>query len=149
MWSSKIKDTVTEKEFKFLQKLVKRKYENFIAKEFEDRNVEEVIKWKIEKAINPDRYSNEAKVMGLNWSVKMPDFYKFIKDSYLNNQLSYSDWDTFEVVKYDQVRSDHGPVTSSSFSTYYYFDIEVKFKGKKFKYEDVRGGSTYYSGGWN
>lgn len=144
--SRKLKESLTDEEYKFLQDLVLPKYIKVLERYLTDNLIEKTIKK--EAAYYADRNSDELKVLNMNLQRHFSDFFNFIKTKLLNDEMRKADWSSFNVeTKY--ISAEHGPVVSSSFSTTYYYDVEIKISGRTFKYKKVPLGSDYYSGGWN
>lgn len=145
MTDYKIPDTLTPKELEKVQAVVRPKYEKFIAAELTDEKIEKAFKWVISRRV--DQYSNEGKFLDVKMK-DMPDLLRFVKDKMIDTGIGRKDWESFSVdMKFK--RSENSAVVSSSFSTYYYYDITVKFAGRTFKGSDILVGSNYYSGGWS
>lgn len=146
-YASELKDKLTEEEYAFIQKITKPAYEELIKKQLTDKNFEEVILFEFKDCIHTKENDDiEQFLKGISLQNDMPDFFEFIKEKILNNKKV--DWKSLKV-KLKYVSSKNSDVVSSSFSTYYYYDVDVDFMDKKFHKENVRLGSSHYSGGWN
>lgn len=141
--------TLTPEEMAFLKKISKPKYQAFVDKYLSDDMINQMIKWRFVD-LNPERNYNDNSQFskGIDILKDMPDLFKFMKNEILTKQIYSKDWDSLEV-KLRMKDSKHSAVVSSSFSTTYYYDIDLKFMGKTFKAQDVALSSSYYSGGWN
>lgn len=150
MTEYEIKEKLTADELKFLQKLVKSKYEALIQRELSDDKIAAAFAESLKTNCGGYNVDNNTKNFIENIRIKndMPKFFDFVKKEMLGDGIGYTNWKSFEV-KTKYVSSDNSAVHSSSFSTYYYYDVDISFMGKKFSEKKVRLGSTYYSGGWD
>jgi len=132
-----------QEERAFLQKSTKKKFERVI-KGIDDKLFKDAINREV--GIWHDKNSDEANVAA-NIG-RMPELFAYMKELMTEGQAGRDVWKKF-TAKTKMTKSDHSSVVASSFSTYYYYDVDVKFNGKSFKFKDVQLGSSYYSGGWN
>ena len=145
-----IKDKLSPEELQFLQKVVKPKYESFIKSKLTDEFINKVISREWYIVYTPEnKHDDTAQFLkGINLIKDMPDLFEFIKEALLNEKIKTSDWETLSA-KCKMTYSKHSAVVSSSFSTTYYYDVDVTFMGKHFSAKNVALSSSYYSGGWN
>jgi len=141
--SWELHDTLPAAEIQYIQKAVKPEYEMAI-KMINDGVYYDAINEEI--GIFKDKNSDEVRVAK---NIKrMPELFEFIKQKINDDGILTKDWKSF-VAKKTMTKSEHSDVVSSSFSTSYYYDVEVKFLGRTFNFKDVILGSSYYSGGWD
>lgn len=140
-----IYDELTDDEVAYIWKFSKPYIERFISNNFTDNQIESYIKYEVG---NTNKDSDQYRMSGMSWTqdgLKKP--FEYIKKLILSGK--YIDWDKFKVIKLEFLDSEHSDVVSSSFSTTYYYTAEIKIENKTFKLPKFRGGSTYFSGGWN
>lgn len=148
-YGSEIQKTLAPDEIQFLQKICKPKYETAFKRYLSDEAIANMIKWRWAHDYPENKYSDESQfVKGINLIKDMPELFKFMKNEILTKQIYSKDWESLNV-KLKMTDSKHSAVVSSSFSTTYYYDIEVEFMGKKFTAKNIALSSSYYSGGWN
>ena len=138
----KIKDTLTQDELQFVQKSLNKKYIKVLGY-LNDGTIRRYIK---EKISDNTEYTDNMKI--INALSKMPELFEFIKQEVLNETITREDWKSFNGVL-SNISTENISVVSSSFSTTYYYDVDVNFKGKKFTFKKVQISSAYTSGGWN
>ena len=142
-----IVDTLTADELIIIQNAIRPKYEKFIIYYLSDKRIEELIKSNIRELRSKSDGINH--LLDINIPRTLPEFFNLIKEELTNgNGISWDEWQNLKV-KEKFSKSDHSEVVSSSFSTYYYYDLEITMLGKTFTYKDVQVSSDYYSGGWD
>lgn len=145
----KIPEILTEEELQALQSIVKPKYERVVEKFLSDDAINDYISYMVLETSNSKEVTDKYQFAGVNYSKDFPEFFNYVKDQLLEGGgLSIKDFQNMKV-KFGKIHSDTSDVVSSSFTTFYYYDMDVEFDGKKFHADRVRVGSSHYSGGWN
>jgi hypothetical protein len=83
MKSYDIEKTLTEEEYKFVQKLVKAKYESVISRVLTDSNIENIIVWAFEK-FGENTDDNKQFVKDIHLKSELPELFDFIKEKIIS-----------------------------------------------------------------
>jgi len=143
-----LKEILPNEDFEFIKGYTKKAYEK-AANRLDDKFTKSYIEYMVDRYVSnkdyKDEYTKKHFFSALN---KMTDLLAYIEDLIMKDEIYYKDFESMEISD-KQVRSSHSGVSNSSFSTYYHYDFDITFKGKKFNYKDLIASSDYYSGGWN
>jgi len=142
--SYKLKDVLNPEEQEFIKKLTTNKYESFVKRVLSDENISKFIGSKLSDYSQLN--SDERTFAKMNLARNVPEFYEFLKGHIFKG--SSIDWGSLKV-KTSNIQSKNSDVVSSSFTTSYYYDLEIDMMGEHFKFNNVLWSSNYTSGGWN
>lgn len=145
---SEVKNKLTKSEINSLKKAIKPYYEDYIQKYWTDKAIDEYINKELTYHFRDADYKIK-RIINLSFRRDFPELYDFIKNRILANDSAGVKWKSFNVIKLDALPAEHSAVVSSSFTTYYYYNVELEFMDNRFKFDKVEISKSYYSGGWN
>ena len=148
---SEFRKGFSDDERKYLLKMGLPTLQRYAKNNFTDHKIErfiqEELKWRYRPDNSRSSWAEEYYFAGTSWTQPaMKNALDYLRKLLLDG--SSIDWDKFKV-KREMEGSKHGPVVSSSFTTTYYYTVELSMNGKTIKMKNVIGGSDHYSGGWN
>lgn len=128
-----------------LKKVLTKLFTDYVKKYLTDDNIEKSIKFELEYTNKDD---DTKSILSLNdWPKTLKKFFNFVKKNDILPSYGFNPKELNVTTEYKNSKT--GSVANSSFSTYYYYDIIINYRGKTFKFNDVLLNSSYYSGGWN